>query len=1288
MVATIKSISSAKNTSKYFYFTEKNFECNKEWYASEITTKLGFQTLKKQDFENILSGKLVFGDNVIELGRKENNKLKHHPGQELILSAPKSVSIVALIGEDTNVITAHNNAVDAILKYIEANIIYTRIQANGILSLTKSNNIIAAKFTHQTSRSGKDLNTAKDPDPQLHTHCIIANITQCDDNKWRSIVFDKLYENKMHIGELYRMELAYNLEKLGYKITLTQDKSCHWNFEIEGIPQKDIEEFSQRRKNILEIAETLGKKDAVSLTLIAKSSRKEKMPHNLDELKGKWRQRISSLAIFENIKTHIPQEINKIKIFDESLKNIITFLSQQESSWSKEKIIELLIFNTKNQLNIEEIQTHINNAIKTGKLLQYNNSSFLTTAHNIKIEKQIIKLMLSMQNKVKNIMTHIPKIDNVTQGQLDAISLVLTTKDQITGIQGYAGTGKTTVLRNIKDILPNYELIGLTQTKSAANVLQQTAEIKTYTLDLFLMRYKGILEFRATIQGKKEMQKYFKDKIIVLDEASLVPNSKMKLLLILAQELKFRLIISGDMKQMGAIEAGKPFQYLQENGMKTAIIHSIQRQQNHHLLQGVYTAEASIEANKPLQQIYQAFKYIKKENIIDLANEKNVTNNIIADKVYEIWNKNKNALIIVPSNPLKNVINNKIRNHYTIGENIEHKILIKKTNPIKSLSTTMPYEKGDILYFNKRNQYYEISDINPNIISQIKKNDVELYNKSSIQIAVGDQLKWTKNSKKNSFIINGNTCNVEKINKKNIVLKTQNNEIKKLNLNDPDLQHIDYGYTSTIYSAQGKTSSNVIAVLKAREPYINLTNQRSFYVAISRAKHNITLITDNYNNLLKKLSIKTGAKTSALDYNQEISFHNKNYIKKPPHPQELNVKLDSIPINLQEQYQNIIFHIKDIKAQISLLQTNVLSQTYQNPKTALKLLYKLLLNNDPRKIIMHVVYNPQILGKLFGISILNFTNQARKNAINHLVNEISTLIQLSNFKTTLKEKEIMHQNMNQNFHKKYLSEISQFNSKNQNYQELICNLEPAILLALKATDNITNPSIIQKIQAKISTNIIEYRSHFNKEPNSVKKKEFFLRARYEISRKNVMQQYLKKISTPQTTGDTISLNQKLDRYLAIDSRISFKKNIVYFTPKPLKIITNIYNQGEEKIHNLTQEFIQQNIKLIQANFIATEIVKYEEKYGEFMPLKQQKYVMNVAKYVDMKYNALIKSGATKNEAKVVYNECVKIIAQRINPHENNAMKHITQNIVSNNQKHHNKQLDNHETKYNKQQMQL
>ena len=70
------------------------------------------------------------------------------------------------------------------------------------------------------------------------------------------------------------------------------------------------------------------------------------------------------------------------------------------------------------------------------------------------------------------------------------------------------------------------------------------------------------------------------------------------------------------------------------------------------------------------------------------------------------------------------------------------------------------------------------------------------------------------------------------------------------------------------YSEQGKISSNVIAVLKSKEPYINLTNQRSFYVAISRAKHTITLITDNYNNLLKKLSIKTGSKTSALDNHQ------------------------------------------------------------------------------------------------------------------------------------------------------------------------------------------------------------------------------------------------------------------------------------------------------------------------------------------------------------------------------------------------------------------------------------
>ena len=96
---------------------------------------------------------------------------------------------------------------------------------------------------------------------------------------------------------------------------------------------------------------------------------------------------------------------------------------------------------------------------------------------------------------------------------------------------------------------------------------------------------------------------------------------------------------------------------------------------------------------------------------------------------------------------------------------------------------------------------------------------------------------------------------------------------------------------------------------------------------------------------------------------------------------------------------------------------------------------------------MQVLYNPQILEKLFGIkfNILNFTNQVRKNAIKHLVDEISTLIQLSNFKKTLKEKEIIHQNINQNFHKKYLSEISQFKYKNQNYKDLICNIKPSIL---------------------------------------------------------------------------------------------------------------------------------------------------------------------------------------------------------------------------------------------------
>ncbi len=310
MVATIKSISSACNAGKYFYWTERNCECASGWQDTKGNQLLQLNQLNREDLENVLEGRISEDGKQIQLGRKEGEAIKHHPGQELILSAPKSVSIMALVAGDKRIVDAHEEAVTNVVDYIERNMVYTRVQEKGNMLSVKTDNMVVAKFTHITARPTKN-DEMHIPDPQLHTHCIIGNMTKCEDGTWRSVVFDKLYENKMHIGELYRMELAHGLRELGYELDLVKDKSNHWTFEIKGVGTQNIKEFSRRRIDILEVAKEVVRDDAEGLAYIAKTTRAEKAECSQDKLRQNWESRPISL---DELKQIIPNGIERLDI--------------------------------------------------------------------------------------------------------------------------------------------------------------------------------------------------------------------------------------------------------------------------------------------------------------------------------------------------------------------------------------------------------------------------------------------------------------------------------------------------------------------------------------------------------------------------------------------------------------------------------------------------------------------------------------------------------------------------------------------------------------------------------------------------------------------------------------------------------------------------------------------------------------------------------------------------------------------------------------------------------------
>ena len=244
MVASIGAIASPSQGVSYYerdgYYArdDPDHRAASAW-AGKGADALGLSGPVDPDtFTAILEGRVPDGP---RLGRPgKDGEIVHRPGRDLTLSAPKSVSLAALVGGDARVAEAHGRAVERTLAWVEERAIETRMRDpdGGRMIRAGDQKAVIATFTHETSRN---------LDPQLHTHAVIANMVQGEDGKWRTMANEKLYSSKMLIGALYRGELARELGTLGYGIEKTH---ADGRFEIAGVSREIIDAFSTRRAEI------------------------------------------------------------------------------------------------------------------------------------------------------------------------------------------------------------------------------------------------------------------------------------------------------------------------------------------------------------------------------------------------------------------------------------------------------------------------------------------------------------------------------------------------------------------------------------------------------------------------------------------------------------------------------------------------------------------------------------------------------------------------------------------------------------------------------------------------------------------------------------------------------------------------------------------------------------------------------------------------------------------------------------------------------------------------------
>jgi conjugative relaxase-like TrwC/TraI family protein len=238
---TIKQQKNISAASTYFdghlskddYYT-KNGPEKGQWFG-KLTQELGLSgPVKKEPFDLLASGHHPHtGGKLTERLRKGRNAFF-----DFTCSAPKSVSIVGIVGGDKRVVECHQRAAGKAMDYLERAACVRERKGADVLTVKRSytGNIAAAYFDHDSSRS---------LDCQLHRHFCVFNVTKGRDGKLMALDPRRMYDRSPTATEVYRNELAKGLLAMGYELEPTKS-----GFEIRGVSKELIERFSKRKKAI------------------------------------------------------------------------------------------------------------------------------------------------------------------------------------------------------------------------------------------------------------------------------------------------------------------------------------------------------------------------------------------------------------------------------------------------------------------------------------------------------------------------------------------------------------------------------------------------------------------------------------------------------------------------------------------------------------------------------------------------------------------------------------------------------------------------------------------------------------------------------------------------------------------------------------------------------------------------------------------------------------------------------------------------------------------------------
>lgn len=758
-------------------------------------------------------------------------------GYDFTFSVPKSVSLLYAMSGDDGLMDAFRASVDETMREIEAEM-KTRVRRKGQDTDRTTGNMVWAEFIHTTSRPVDGL-----PDPQLHAHVFAFNTTwDQDEERWKAGQFRELKRDAPYFQAAFRVRLANRLQDLGFGVERKRD-----DFEIAGMPKDVLKRFSRRTALIEKVAEEKGITSPDRKAELGAETREKKgTALTWDGLRKEWNARLTDVerdtlaSVHRREKPVSMLERAETQAVDHALSHCFV----REAVVPERKIATEALKRGLGAVTVVGVHKEVRNRpLITSEV---TGRRMVTTNEMLGLESKLITFARDGRGRCRPLGDPNRPVsrDWFNEGQKAAVRHVLGSRDRVMVIRGVAGTGKTTLEREIGEALAEAgrPVAALAQSvKASREVLREEAGFES-------------ADTVARFLKDEQMQQAVKGGVILVDEASQLGSRDMLKVFGIAEAVNARVILVGDRRQHRSVTAGEPLKLLEElAGLPVAEVTEILRQQGDYkkaardLSEG-RTTEAFEELDKLgwIREVSDGERYeqLSAAYLAAVAETKR-------------GGEHKTALVVSPTHAeaarITEAIRHGLKEQDKLGKerHVNAWVATHLTEAQKADPTQ--YEPGDMLQFHQNAKGHakgsRLAVADGTVPPADLADRFEVYRPRELALAVGDRVRITAGGKTKDGkhrLSNGSLFTVAGFNKRGDIIVDRGWII------DRDFGHLAHGYVVTSHASQGVTVDRVMIGLSSQS--FPATYQRTAYVAVTRGKESAQIFTDDRTELLRAVT--------------------------------------------------------------------------------------------------------------------------------------------------------------------------------------------------------------------------------------------------------------------------------------------------------------------------------------------------------------------------------------------------------------------------------------------------